>query len=347
MRRNLLLSVLLVAGILTFLWLSFQPPPASAEITAAIIVIVEPPRELFTDENGSTDSFSIVLDSAPSSNVTVELTSSDLTEGTVSPSSVIFTHGNWDKPELIEVTGVPDGIQDGDVLYQIFGLSSSSDPLFDGLEMPAVSITNINDALPIANDDYPPIDGFAPITVPVLQNDSALDDTPLQLSIVSDPSNGSAVVNPAPENTITYTPFPSFTGLDQFSYSVCDGDGDCAGANVKIEDQTPPTLTWIAPVETGGTFELTDGEIKLEVEVMDNFQANCVKFLQWDALALVFNLLGEVCQPPYAITIDSGMLNFAWNQIFAQASDLAGNLSEFDTIWLFRWNNNYLPIVSR
>ncbi len=347
MNRKILLFTLLAASFLTFLWFGSQPSPVSAEITATIIVIIDPPRDLFTDENGSTDSFSIVLDSAPSGNVTVELTSSDPTEGTVSPASIKFTPGTWDKNQTVEVTGVPDGIQDGDVLFQILGVSSSSDPLFDGLEMPAVSITNINDALPIANDDYPAIDGYSPIIIPVLQNDSALDDTPLQLSIVSDPTNGSAVINAVPVNTITYTPAVTFTGLDQFSYSICDGDGDCDSATVTIEDQIPPTLSWVAPIETDGTFEFTNGEITLEVEVVDNFQVNCVKFLQWDALALVFNLLGEVCQPPYTITIDSDILNFAWNQIFAQASDIAGNLSEFKTIWLFRWNHNYLPVVSR
>ena len=207
--RNYSLCILLAAGTLAFLCLSLQPTPANAEITA--VIIVSPTEGLFTDENGSTDTFSIVLDSPHSGSVKIEFSSSDISEGTVSPASVVFNNGNWDTVEWIDVTGVPDGIQDGDVLYQVFGLASSSDPLFDGLEMPAVSLTNINDALPIANDDHPPIDKYSPINIPVLQNDSALDDTPLQLSVTSDPSNGSYVINPAPENTINYTPFTSFT----------------------------------------------------------------------------------------------------------------------------------------
>ncbi len=344
MIRNYSLFILLAAGMLTFLCLSLQPTPANAEITAAIIV--SPTEGLFTDENNSTDSFSIVLDSPPSGSVKIEFSSSDLSEGTVSPASVVFNNGNWDAVEWIDVTGVSDGIQDGDVLYQVFGLASSTDPLFDGLEMPAVSITNINDALPVANDDHPPIEGYSPIIIPVLQNDSALDDTPLQLSVTSDPSNGSYVINPAPENTITYTPSTSFTGFDQFTYSICDGDGDCASATVTIEDQIPPTLIWSTPIGTGGTFEVVNGEISLEVEVIDNFQANCVEFLHWDAVKLVFHNLGEVCQLPYSIKIDSSALNYAWNQIFAQASDLAGNLSDFETIWLYRWSHSYIPILS-
>jgi hypothetical protein len=325
--------------------LIFLPSPVNAEITAAIIV--SPTEGLFTDENGSTDSFSIALDSAPSNPVKIELFSGDISEGTVSPPSILFNNGNWDTVQWIDVTGVPDGIQDGDILYQIFGFASSKDLSFDGLEMPPVSITNINDALPIANDDHPPIEGYSPIIIPVLQNDIALDDTPLRLSVVSDPSNGSYLINPAPENTITYTPSPSFAGLDQFAYSVCDGDGDCATAKVIIEDQVPPTLVWVTPIGTGGIFQVVNEEISLGVEVIDNFQANCVEFLHWDAVEMVFHNLGNVCQEPYSIFIDSSTLNFAWNQIFAQASDLAGNLSDHETIWLYRWNHNYLPLLSR
>ena len=345
MRHILLLLMLLSAGILTLVWLILLPAPASAEITAAIIV--SPTEGLFTDENGGTASFSVALDSPPLNPVKINFTSGDTSEGIVSPASVGFNKNDYDVNVEITVTGVADGIQDGDVLYQVFGLSSSRDPLFDGLEMPAVSLTNINDAIPVANDDHPPIFGYSPITIPVLNNDSALDDTPLQLSVVSDPLNGTYIINPAPENTITYTPSLSFPGEDQFTYSVCDGDGDCSNAKVIIEDQLPPTLDWVTPVGTGGVFDVVNGEIALEVEVSDNFQANCVEFLHWDAVELVFLNMGNVCQEPYLITVDSSTLNFTWNQIFAQASDLAGNLSDYETIWLYRWKPTYIPLLSR
>jgi len=248
---------------------------------------------------------------------------------------------------MIDVTGVPDGIEDGDVDYQVFGSASSDDPSFNGLVMPAVSITNINDAIPIANDDQPPINGFSPITIPVLQNDFALDDTPLQLGIISDPLNGSYTINPAPEHTIIYTPYPTFLGFDQFSYSICDGDGDCANASITINDQDPPSLLWVAPIETGGTYEIANGDILLEVAAADNLKVDCVEFLRWDATAMVFYNLDKVCLSPYSTTIDSNSINFAWNQVFAQASDLAGNYSDHQTIWIYRWNINYIPLLSR
>ena len=345
MSQRLLDSILISISIILVVLFSMRPLPANAEITAAILV--SPTEGLLTNEKGSIDSFTIVLDSMPTANVKIDIYSSDLSEGTVSPISIVFTQGTWDKPRVIEVTGVADGIQDGDVLYQIFGSVSSIDPLFGSLEMPTVSVTNINDALPIANDDYPPINGYSPIVIPVLQNDFALDDTPIDLGVISEPTNGSYVINPAPDDTITYTPHPSFLGFDQFSYSVCDVDGDCSTASITIADQSPPNLIWVSPVETGDTYEIINEVILLEVSVQDNFQVNCVDFLRWDAIDMVFYNLDKVCQAPYTTTIDSNSINMAWNQIFAQANDMAGNYSDFEAIWIFRWNHSYIPLVSR
>lgn len=345
MNHRFLIPIVISTFILLFVMLSLHAQPAKAEITAAILV--SRTEGLFTDENGGTDSFTIVLDSLPTANVKIDLYSSDVSEGTVSPTSVVFNKNNWDNLQTIEVTGVADGIQDEDVLYQVLGTVSSKDPNFENLEMPAVSITNINDSLPIANDDLPPINGYSPITISVLQNDSGLFDTPLQLGVISDPLFGSYVINPAPENTITYTPSQTFVGFDQFTYSVCDGDGDCASASVIIEDQSPPTVIWVSPVEIGDTFDVIHGNIRLEVAVEDNFQVDCVKFLRWDAITNVYIDLDTVCQAPYATTINSNSINLAWNQIFAQATDMAGNYSDFESIWIFRWNHSYIPLLSR
>lgn len=59
----------------------------------------------------------------------------------------------------------------------------------------------------------------------VLANDS-YNGTPV-VAEVSAPTHGSILVNA--DNTITYTPNPSYEGLDQFSYSVNDGTGTQTG----------------------------------------------------------------------------------------------------------------------
>jgi len=51
--------------------------------------------------------------------VTVGLSSSDASEGTVSPASLTFTAANWNTPQTVTVTGVDDPQVDGSVAYTI------------------------------------------------------------------------------------------------------------------------------------------------------------------------------------------------------------------------------------
>ena len=47
-------------------------------------------------EAGSTDTFTVVLDAQPSSDVVISVVSSDTGEATVSAGTLTFTNGNWD-----------------------------------------------------------------------------------------------------------------------------------------------------------------------------------------------------------------------------------------------------------
>lgn len=66
----------------------------------------------------------MVLDSGPTADVTIGLSSSDTTEGTVSPSSLTFTPTNWDVPQTVTVTGVNDSLDDADVAYEVLTASA-------------------------------------------------------------------------------------------------------------------------------------------------------------------------------------------------------------------------------
>src|SRR5262249_18301627 len=76
-------------------------------------ITVDPTSGLLVSEFGDTDTFTIVLDTAPTGNVTIGLSSSDTTEATVSPASVTFTPANWNVPQTVTVTGVNDNLADG------------------------------------------------------------------------------------------------------------------------------------------------------------------------------------------------------------------------------------------
>src|SRR5438093_1589767 len=62
-------------------------------------ITVTPISGLFTTEAGGTATFSIVLSAAPTADVSIGLSSSDLTEGTISAAQLTFTAANWDTPQ--------------------------------------------------------------------------------------------------------------------------------------------------------------------------------------------------------------------------------------------------------
>jgi VCBS repeat-containing protein len=106
-------------------------------------ITVSPTSGLITSEQGGTATFSLVLTSQPSANVTIGLSSNDLTEGTVNPASVVFTSTNWNIPQVVTVTGVDDPTIDGDISYSIItDPATSSDPLYNGLNPANVSVLN-------------------------------------------------------------------------------------------------------------------------------------------------------------------------------------------------------------
>ncbi|QMS87191.1 DUF4347 domain-containing protein [Nostoc edaphicum CCNP1411] len=99
---------------------------------------------LITTEAGGTDSFNIQLTSQPTADVSLNLSSSNINEGTVSVSSVTFTAANWNTPQIITVTGVDDGVADDNFTYQIITAKAvSSDANYNNLNPSDIDVVNI------------------------------------------------------------------------------------------------------------------------------------------------------------------------------------------------------------
>ncbi|HZE98976.1 MAG TPA: LamG-like jellyroll fold domain-containing protein [Planctomycetota bacterium] len=115
---------------------------------------------IVTTESGGMDSFQVVLNSQPTSDVTLNLRSLNLQEGTVSPTTLVFLKapgvsytpggvGSWDKPHVVTVTGVDDTALDFTVAYTIeTDPLSTSDPTYSGMAVPDVSCNNLDDEVP-------------------------------------------------------------------------------------------------------------------------------------------------------------------------------------------------------
>jgi len=95
----------------------------------------------------------------------------------------------------------------------------------------SVTVRSVND-LPLANDDTVSFHIDATLESTVAENDSLSGDGGNIWNIVTQPANGKVVFNT--DGTFTYIPNVSFTGIDKFTYELCDANGDCDQAQVTI-----------------------------------------------------------------------------------------------------------------
>jgi len=94
-----------------------------------------------TGEDGTAVNVQAILTAQPSALVTVTLTSSDPSEGYVTPL-LVFTAQTWDTPQTATVTGVDDDIDDGDVAYTVVATLASDDPAFAAVAPVTITLTN-------------------------------------------------------------------------------------------------------------------------------------------------------------------------------------------------------------
>ena len=109
------------------------------------VLTSSPISGLVTTESGGQDSFTVVLTSQPLHNVTLGLSSSDSSEGSLSSTSLVFTAANWDSPKTVTVTGQDDDIDDGDKAYSIITAESASADSLYRINPDDISVTNTDD----------------------------------------------------------------------------------------------------------------------------------------------------------------------------------------------------------
>jgi hypothetical protein len=124
-------------------------PVWNTDDDSAGIKVIAPNQPLQTREWGESATFQVVLNSKPTADVTIALTSSDLTEGTVSPAALVFTVDNWKAPQTVTAKGVNDDVADGHQPYKIITEDAvSQDPMYSGKIADNVDLTNIDGDTP-------------------------------------------------------------------------------------------------------------------------------------------------------------------------------------------------------
>ncbi len=214
-----------------------------------------------TTEAGSTSTFTVVLNSKPSAPVTIGVSSSDATEGTVSTGLLTFSTVNWATAQTVTVTGVDDAITDGNITYLI-ALATAAGGDYVGIDPADVSVTNIdNDTVGVTVGviSGPTAESGATSTFTVVLNTQPTVTVTIGVSS-SDTTEGTvstglltfSTSNWATAQTVTVTGADDFlddgdvvysivlatagggdyTGIDPADVSVSNTDDDTAGVTV-------------------------------------------------------------------------------------------------------------------
>gem|GEM_PF-3421131 len=216
-------------------------------------------------------------------------------------------------------------IESGKVRYtpnaNFFGTDSFNYDIsdgFGGVSSAQVNITvaSVNDD-PVAHDDTAVTFRNTPVTIDVLANDTDVDGGSLAVTAANGAAHGTLAIV---ENKVVYTPNADFAGEDAFVYSIVDGQGGGAAANVTVTIRVSNRVPVITPV---GDRTVEEGQtVDLVVAATDP-----------DGDALTFSLVGG----PAGATIDPTTGAFTWTPaddtpapvgFTVRATDVLGDFSE-------------------
>lgn len=154
------------------------------------------------------------------------------------------TDSEQDTLSVTSVTAAGNGLvrinTDGTVTYtpnrDFFGSDSFGYTASDGRgglasAMVRVVVNSVNDA-PRAAPDLAATTVDRPVAIPVLANDVEPDGDALSVISVTQGASGSVAVQD--DGTLLYSPAPGFIGTDRFRYTVSDGHGGTAEAEVTV-----------------------------------------------------------------------------------------------------------------
>ena len=127
-----------------------------------------------------------------------------------------------------------------------------------------ITVTNVND-IPAATNDVDSTLEDITLLSDVQANDMDPDGDALTTSILSLPSNGTAMVVAGVD--ISYTPAFNFNGNDTIEYEICDGSGACDTAWLYIViEAVNDAPTAVADVDTTNE----DQSLMIKVQLNDS-----------------------------------------------------------------------------
>ncbi len=164
-----------------------------------------------TEDGKTTATVSIVLDHAPEGTVTVSCAVDPATEAEADCSGITFDETNWNVPQTVVISGVPDGVVDGDKNYTVtITTHSETDAQFDGLGrvLEFTSVDTDTAEISVSDEVYKTDEAGASATVPVSL--TSKPSHPVTVTVTSDDVTEGVLIgadgNSADSITLTFTP---------------------------------------------------------------------------------------------------------------------------------------------
>ena len=269
-----------------------------------------------TEEDTTGDSYTVVLDSQPTANVTVTVAGHAGTDVTPSPTSLTFTTSTWGTAQTVTVTAGDDADTANDAV-SLTHSAASTDTDYDGISIDGVAVTvNDNDTAPATG--APTITGTAQVgqtltavTTGIMDADGLTSPTYTYQWIRVD---GTDEADIASANSSTYILGDADLGTTLKVRVTFDDDlghtetlTSAATATVGAVATGPPTVNDVAVTSTpasGTTYYLADEVIEFTVTFSAPVTVTATpKF--------AFRLGAATRQAAYASGSDSAALVFA------------------------------------
>jgi hypothetical protein len=218
------------------------------------------------DSSGSTNPLTLTMDSdknltaifnqIPPQQFTLTVTSEGSGDIALNPAGGQYTEGT-----LVSATATPDSG------WVFSGWSGDATGVINPIAIvldsdKSLQASFISNAVPLAFGDQFTLaeDDSLIVSAPgVLANDSDSDGDSLEVTLLRSPSNGGLILSE--DGSFVYSPAQDFTGLDQFSYTVQDGKGGTASADVDLSisqvNDPPVALDDQYNVEAESSFSLS------------------------------------------------------------------------------------------
>ncbi len=224
----------------------------------AVVIISEDAVTIGEDGDmaGGTDTYTVVLNTQPTSNVEMTVTSNMENAATASPVSLTFTSGNWDTAQTVTVTGVNDDIDNTD--------DSRTATIMHRIVTGSAGYSNANDVDPVMvtvtdNDDADLVFSSQVLTV------DEGDSTDYTVALASEPTGGAVTVTISGHSGTDLTPSPVSLTFTTVNWDTVQ----TVMVNAAEDDDAVNDSETLEHTASGGDYRTITGDVQVTITDSD------------------------------------------------------------------------------